>query len=200
MSSRTVLLLLLSLILVSCMPQYTLVSPGEHKVGNMSVRTGTSWNQAPTVHTGRIEGIVWTANGMALDRLMFFSGIEDGKGLFKGATAKEPLPVFKSDMLPFEVMELVVDSLTRLLGRESVVVEADNLTPKQYGENQGFSFDISYVNAEGLSSKGMAAAAVVDNKLYLIMFSATSVHYFDQYAAEAEAIMSSAEFGAGTGK
>jgi len=195
MMVRLILLMATVLMLNACMPQYILVSPGPQQAGAISVNTNTAWNKAPSAHASHIEGTVWTADGMLLDRLIFFSGIEDGKSLFKGRSSKEPLAVYRNDMLPHEIMELVVDSLTKFMGSSSAVIEAGGLAPKMYGETQGFSFDLAYTDANGLSSKGMVGAAIKDEKLYLILFSATELHYYNKYVTEVESIMSSARFG-----
>jgi hypothetical protein len=195
---RLLLVLIIVLLVSACVPQYTLVSPGPQQVGAISVNTNNSWNQAPATHTSLINGVVWTADGMPLDRLIFFSGIEEGGSLFKGRNSKEPLPVFRNDMLPHEIMEMVVDSLTKFMGQQSVIMEAENLAPRMYGDTQGFRFDLSYTNADGLSSKGMVAAVIKERKLYLILFSAAELHYYGKYAGEVESIMSSANFGKGS--
>jgi hypothetical protein len=62
------------------------------------------------------------------------------------------------------------------------------------GGEDGFRFDFSYVSEEGLNYNGIAAGAVRDDKLYLVMYIGTTLHYFEKYIEEVDYILKSIEF------
>ena len=68
---------------------------------------------------------------------------------------------------------------------------ADNLKLQKFGPFDGFNFDITLVNEEGLSYKGLASGAVIKDELCLMFFLATELYFYDNYYDEFQNIISS---------
>jgi len=168
---------------------YTLVKPKRHEIaGTYSVETRIAWNKASS---GPIE--LWTVDGPRLESIQFWKGLKDGKPLFepkRGANKKPPPPAFAAAMTANDVMELVVDSLSRA---GAAKINASNLRPFDFGSEPGFRFDLAGVNKDGLEINGLASGAIIDKKLYLVLYSGARANYLPKYRKEAEHIMGSIE-------
>lgn len=187
-------LLVISLILlVSGCANYTLIEPGEHQVKDMVVSPNLAWNKTSSMLSPGKKAEMWTADGSLLNRVIFFSAIQDGDTLFKTLSKSNPQPQFKGDMLPNEVMELTESALTKQLGEGNVIVRTENLKPAMFAGEPGFRFEVIYKTSSGLSYSGNVSGTVKDNLLYMILYSATTLHYYDKYLAEVEHIFETAK-------
>lgn len=142
-------------------------------LGNgVSVVPTTAWAR---IHAPGMDPIL-TIDGVGLDELHFYTGIAAGKPIFSvaGVSSKEQ-GVYAADMLPNDVMDLLVANLTKS-GNDNV--HASNLTPTKFGSVDGFRFDLSYVTANGLDMRGEVLAAQRDHKLDLLLYSAPDEYYF----------------------
>lgn len=102
-------------------------------------------------------------------------------------------PRFDADMRPSEVMELVVDSLSRA---GAVEVEASGLRAAAFGATSGYRFELTLQITEGLIKRGLAIGAIGtidDAELQLIVYLAAGLYYYDKYRDEAESIFASVE-------
>ena len=184
MTMKRWLCVALVLLLPGC-AAYSLVPPGSHSVKGISVTAETSWNKAPTA-SGRT---IWTANGLSLDSVTFFEGIQNEKPLYN-LSKKAELPVFRSDMLPNEIVEVFESTVAKMVN--STVHNTANLRPADFGGVTGFQFDYSYIGGDNVPRKGMAAGAVRDGKLYMIAYEGAATHYYDLHKAEAERMIAGA--------
>jgi len=192
MKNRMLLVGLLGvLFIVSGCAYYSLVETGKQvQVGQgLAVESDIAWNKA----TWR-GAVTWTVDGPSLQQLIFLTGIDDGKPLFTPARQgqnSEKMPKFRSGMTSLEI----VDLLEATLVRENVhQFEKQNIQPVTFGGRDGFRFDFSYVSSGGLNYNGIATGAVKDDKLYLIMYLGTSMHYYEKYVEQVEQIINSVEF------
>ena len=131
-------------------------------------------------------------NGTSLEALYFADGIEDGEPFFErgfGQTEK-PLPLFRSSMTANEAMEFIVDTLAISGAGE---VRITGLRPKNFGAHPGFRFGLVYIEVSGLDARGMVHGAVIDGKLYVMIFLAPAEHYFDTYSGYVERMIDSLE-------
>lgn len=177
--------LTLPLLLLAGCGGYGMVAPGQVSLGAMSVEPVSAWNKPGGKTGGRV---VWTQQGIYLDRITFIDGIRDGKPLFAFGKRAE-FGLFRAAMLPNEVMELTESSLAKL--HNSALVETGGLRPAPFGGAPGFRFDYHYVSAMDVPMKGLAAGAVVEGRLYLILYEAPETHYFEAGLPEAEAVIQS---------
>jgi hypothetical protein len=153
--------------------------------GELKLLPKTQWNVSDNHHS-----LLWTKHGPFLDRLDVFAGIEEGDELVS-IWGKENPHVFKKDMTALEIVELYKDSLTFSGG---INVEMNDVEPATVASQKGFAFTFSFRTADGLKKKGMARGTVHNEQLYLMAFTAPSLHYFDLVREDAVALMDSAHF------
>ncbi len=194
MNCRRITALLLILMLTACATPYSLVEPGEATIGGMKVTADGAWNSASAMQAPYAQKYsqVWTQDGLLLDRLMIFGGVSDGEALFKIASKDAALPVFRSDMLPNEVAELVESSIVKILGEGEVAVSTSKLRPQLFADQRGAMFDLSAKLSDGPGYSGMAGGFVASDKLYLVIFLGAEPYYNEKHRDVAEAIIKSA--------
>ena len=120
--------------------------------------------------------------------MQFVNGIDDNESVYKGSAKAYEKLIFKKSMIPSEIVDIVIDSLTAVDNRK---IETKNLKPAQFGSHPGFRFELSYVNKEGLEYDGLVIGSVIAGKLYLISYMGTRAHYFPKYKTEVERIIQS---------
>ena len=181
---RFAIFVVLSVLLNAC-AQITLVEPKRQKIGGaFSVEPQIAWNRIPA---DKIE--VWTVDGVGLQAVRFFKGIKDQETLFKSEEDAK-LPVFRADMTPSDVMELVVDTLSRSGASQ---VEARGLRPADLGDAPGFRFEFAFLDADGLEGDGLASGAVIDNRLFMILYTGSRIHYFPKHKDHVDKLLQSVE-------
>jgi hypothetical protein len=177
------------LITLAACTHYSLVEAKKQKIGGAyTVDAQIAWNKHAE---GKVE--TWTVNGPGLEVLYFIKGLDDGDALFirPRGTAKEiEFPAYRAGMTASEVMEFVVDSLGRTGAAD---LEAQGLQPAQFGPVPGFRFELSYATANGLEMSGLAAGAVIEDELHLILYTGARVHYFPKYRNDVERLLGSIE-------
>jgi hypothetical protein len=177
-----------TLFAAGCAANYTAIDAAKPvTIGdNVSVIPQIAWAQAPRPG---VSGTVWTADGVALDALMFFPGVAPGQPLIQiSGVDQKDLHVYRTDMVPDDVMELLTSNFGKLGYQQ---IRTSNLRPAPFGQTQGFRFDITFSTQEGLAMKGMAIAAQRGGKLDLIIFMAPGEYYFGRYSDTVERIFSS---------
>ncbi len=169
--------------------QYSLVEAKTQNIGGAyTVEAQIDWNKHAE---GKVE--TWTADGPGLEALRFFKGLDDGDALFirPVGTAKEiRFPAYRAGMTASEVMEFVVESLGRA---GAANLEARGLQPAQFGAVPGFRFELTFATAQGLEMSGLAAGAVIEDKLHLILYTGARIHYFPKYREDVERLLGSIE-------
>jgi hypothetical protein len=155
----------------------------------MVVRPKAGWNKSTARPSNRSER--WTRDGLSLNELTFFAGVNDGETLyFMPYGAQQELPKFRSAMLPTELVELFESSNRIVL--QSSVFKVESVEPARLGNYNAVRFAYSYAaQDEGLTRKGEGVAAIVGGKLYLVNFIAPAIHYFDRDIDEIRQLVSS---------
>ena len=186
------------LALGGCVTGYTLVAPGTVDLGALQVEADSPWNKAPGQFSTftRKDAQVWTKDGLLLDRLIIIPGVPDGETIVYNPQEDAALPVFRADMLPNEIEELVESSIVKLFGEGQVSVSTSGLRPHRYGAERGVLFDIDVAVSDGPDYKGLAGSFIVDGSLYLMMYFGADPFYFDKHLAEAEAVITGARLAA----
>lgn len=176
-------LILAALLLAACATTFSVVEPGRIAVTDLySVQPSIKWSSVKVDN-----GQVWTVDGFALQALRFVGGVKDGGVYFEAPDKKRKIP-FRADMTETEIAEMVVDEFS-LSGAKNV--ELQSLRPQKFGTIDGFGFDIDYVTGDGVEAHALVVGTVHDSTLYLILYTGTSLHYFDRYADEAKSIIDS---------
>ena len=181
-------LLLLNLLLGGCI-QYTLVPAGEVTVNTIKTQTSLDWNKSP-FKLGP-STTVWTADGELLNQVIFVHGVKDGGTLFNSTSKDVVMPKFSNNILPHEIEDLIITSLTNLYSGQ-ITIETSNLKPVKFGEASGIEFELHYYSVGGLSTKGKVKATISDGTLFAIIFTAADLHYFDKYQSEVNALFEAA--------
>lgn len=191
MKNRLLLLVLAGVVfIVAGCAHYSLVESGNRvDVGQgLWVESDVAWSRA------KYRGAVtWTVDGPGLQQLFFFPGVDDGNPLLKPVAGNDSkaMPAYRVGMTFLEVMDL----LEATMARENVhKFEKQNMHPVTFGGEDGFRFDFSYVSEAGLDYQGTATGAVKNNKLYLVVYVGTILHYYEKYSAEVDRIIKSIEF------
>ena len=174
--------------------KYVLVTPGVVAIDDLAVQAGTGWNQAPAVATpsARKTAATWTKDGLLLDRFSIIPGVPDGESLLIVKDKSAALPVFRADMLPNEIEELVESTIVKVFGESQAVVNTANLRPYRYGDNAGVMFDLEATVTDSPRYSGIVGAFIANEKLYIMFFLGAQPHYYDKHLAEAESIIRSA--------
>lgn len=180
------------MLLVAGCGGYSLVPPQTTLVASaFNVTPKYAWNKQPDT-PGLEHAEIWTQDGPALNRVIYFGGIKDGEAMIKtpsGAEAKAPK--FKSSMLPQEVVEFVEKSYR--VQTSSPAFTVTSLKPITFSGQPGFSFDFDFTTKDEVRRKGRAAGAIKNGSLYLIIYEGAAVYYFNRNLPEVDQIISSAQ-------
>jgi hypothetical protein len=158
--------------------------------GTMQVKPASNWNRSSMRPSRRSEA--WTRDGINLNELTFFGGIEDGEPILRqGWASSEKLPRFKKDMLPTDIAELF--EATNRIVLQSSLFKLGKVESAKLGSHDGVRFGYSYAaQEEDIERRGEATASVVDGRLYIVNYVAPSLHYFDAYLPEVRKMTASA--------
>jgi len=173
---------------------YSLVSAGPVAVQTLIVDVDSGWNRAPFHHTrsARENTETWTKDGMLLDRLVIIPGVPDGQAILRAQSDSAALPLFRADMLPNELEELVESSMLKLFGEGQAAISTENLRPHRFGANMGVMFDLSASVTDSPAYRGFTGAFIADDKLYMMYFLGAVPYYFDKHKNEAADLIESA--------
>ncbi len=173
---------------------YSLIRVKEVRVGNNSVAVTPprEWNRQSTSLFDDISTVEdWTQNGPYLDTISFVTGMKDGKAVVRQRSRDDrQVPKFRSNMTAPEIASMI-ESLFRVRGG-TVDFKTLSLTPRPFLGASGFQYDYEHLDGDEVRRKGRAVGAVIDGRLYLILFDATRSHYYGASLPDYEAIVRSA--------
>ena len=170
--------------LTGCGGTYSLVEPQTTSIDDhYTVHPQIIWS---SLRKGKVE--TWTVDGPSLQTLHFVKGLEHGDQLV-GGSSNNNHPEFKHDMTVLEIQEFVVDNFSR---RGYAQVKEKSLRPQKFGEVEGFWFDMTYVDPNGLDGQATVAGAVVKKQLHLIIYSGIA-HYFSKHKDHVDRLIESIE-------
>jgi len=95
---------------------------------------------------------------------------------------------FRKTMTPSELAELLADAQTSA-GAQHVTVT--NLGPHQFGSAPGFRCELAFTNKGGLAKQGLAAGAIINDRLYVVLYTGAKLHYYEAYRADVEKMIQS---------
>lgn len=200
---NTILMLLAASLLTACSSVggegfgyggYSLVNVKEIRVGDdsLAVTPPRQWNKISARLFTDIRDVEdWTQNGPYLDGISFVTGLKDGKALvYQRSRDDRQVPKFRSNMTPPEIAAMV-ESLFRVRGG-AIDFSMTSLTPRPFLGTNGFQYDFEHLDGDEVRRKGRAVGAIVDGKLYMILYDAARMHYFNASLPDFEAIVASA--------
>lgn len=194
---RISLAALLVLSVAAC-ARYSMVPPQRTPVkSSFTVEPEQAWNKINLQFGASASHPVeaWTADGDKLNMILFFAGIADGQTLMpppRDDDKAKKLPVFRSGMSANEVKDVLEATLGQFMN--SALVETRNLRPAAFGGHDGYRFDFSLVGKDEVDRQGIAAGAVVDGKLYSVVFMGTRLYHYGLRLQDVEHIVSSVQF------
>jgi hypothetical protein len=174
---------------------YTLVRSKPTNVGNGSVTVvpPRPWNkQRRFFFFDSVRWVEdWTLNGPYLDGITFVTALPSGQYLIRQRKSDErQVPKFRSDMTAPEVAAML-ETAFRVRGG-AVDFRTLGLQPRQFLGYPGFQFDFEHLDNDELWRKGRAVGAVVDGRLYLILFDETRSHYYGNALPDFEVMANNA--------
>ena len=173
---------------------YSLIRPKEVRVGDnsMAVTPLREWNKiSARIFTDIRDVEDWTQNGPYLDGISFVTGLKDGKALvYQRSQDDRQVPKFRSNMTAPEIAA-ILESLFRVRGG-AIEYKVTALAPRPFLGVSGFQYDYEHLDSDEVRRNGRAVGAVVDGKLYLILFDAARSHYYNALLPDFEAIVQSA--------
>jgi hypothetical protein len=169
------------------------VEPGAQPIGDgMTVSKTKAWVQIVQPYAPKGPDQVWTLDGIGLNALMLYGGAKDGDILIKvkGDDKVQP-PKFASGMDGLELQELIGTTVSRALAG-GIAVDMLSLTPATFMGAPGFATEFAFPTTDGLEMRGYASGANIGGDLYLLIFVAPRIHYYEKDVAEVRAIAASA--------
>jgi len=175
---------------------YSLARPARTiKVGNgaMTVVSPREWNRTTRNGFADIRYVEdWTLNGPNLDGISFVTALPDNRRIIRQEyKADRQVPKFRSVMTAPEIAALM-ESLYRIEGG-TTDWRTLNLAPRPFLGANGFQFDFEHLDSDELWRKGRAVGAVIDGRLYMILFDAARSHYYQAALPDFEAMVASAQ-------
>lgn len=173
---------------------FSIVRVKEVRVGDnsMAVTPPREWNKISARLFTDIRDVEdWTQNGPYLDGISFVTGLKDGQALvYQRSRDDRQVPKFRSNMTPPEVAAMI-ESLFRVRG-SAVDFKTTALSPRNFMGYSGFQYDFEHLDGDEVRRKGRAVGAVIDGRLYLILFDAARSHYYGALLPDFEAVVNSA--------
>lgn len=166
------------------------VETGERALGErMSVNIEGPWNRLNTPNAGPAQ--TWTMEGLAVDRLLLYTGLKDGEPIHArgqgGPNAK--VFAFKSTMQPAEIVELFEGMLTRDGSRFRMT----RLEPATFGGLKGFRFEYALTRKlDNVQLSGLGYGAISKNEMFAIVYMAPRLTFFARHKDRVESIARSA--------
>jgi hypothetical protein len=177
---------------VAACQHYSLVPKEKQTIGGTySVDPQIEWS-----HASELGLDVWTVDGPILQAVRFMSGVKDGQALFQlppqpgSEEAEKTMPLFRSDFSRSETVDFILASLERFGAAQP---KASNIRPGDFGSAEGIRFEFTFLMENGLEADGIAAAAQIDEELYVILYTGAREYYFPKYKAEVERMIDSIE-------
>lgn len=171
----------------------SLVRPQPRSVarGSMVVTPTIEWNRLPRGQYDIPYEENWTLNGPVLDGLSFIGGLPSNRPIvYQRRRDDRRVPDFRADMTPQEIADMIESFF--LIRGGSVEFNTTGLKPRTFLGQPGFQFDYNHLGGNEVERSGRAVGAIVNNRLYLILFDAARLHYFPTGVQEFERIVESA--------
>ncbi len=173
---------------------YSLVRVKEVRVGDdsMAVTPPREWNKIAASLFVDIHAVEdWTQNGPYLDGISFVTGLKDGKSLvYQRSRDDRQVPKFRSNMTPPDIAAMIESMFRVRAGTVDFKMLA--LAPRTFMGFNGFQLDYEHLDSDEVRRKGRAVGAIIDGRLYLILFDAARSHYYNALLPDFEAIVNSA--------
>lgn len=185
---RQIISTLATLLLAACASFFTATGTGQVTIKDrITITTTTPWNRYDASATDFSE--MWTADGLPLDNLWFYTGIPDGEPLKRTYESRQKkLPKFQTSMTPTEVVEMIESYMTA----DGSTFKLERLTPTPLAGSAGFRFDFRALRkTDEVDLRGVGFATIHREKLYMMIYTAPATYYFQKNLTQVEAMAAS---------
>ena len=155
--------------------QYTAIDNSPQQIKGITVTPSNEWNKVPSAHS--FGGApTWTQDGVSLNTISFLSNIKDGEAIVR-VTKNDEYPVFRADMLPTELVELIETTIVKV--SQGRILSSGQLQPRTIDSNMGFEYTFEYVAQDDLPRKVYVVAVIKNEQMHAILYQAARLHYYD---------------------
>lgn len=166
----------------------SLVGPGPRTgiaKSRLAATPAGEWNKLSLREGKNVE--VWTLDGDALNKVMFFGGIPAGQPLLRERDKKNsPLPKVAANMLVTDIPTLLETTYRSQFAVNQMTI--DTQVPAVLDGHKGIRFTYSFTRDDEVRRKGEAIGAMVNGQLYLVSYEAPEIYFFDKDVAEFRAL------------
>ncbi|MDF2496212.1 hypothetical protein [Sphingomonas sp.] len=156
----------------------------------LTVTPSRDWNKLGVSPGKKTE--TWTLDGEELNDVTFFAGIEPGKPLVREVSKKrKPLPKFTEGTLLLEVPELLEG--TYRAAKDLATFTISGSQPDRFLGSDGIRFTFDYVDNDALPRRGEGRAALINGLLYMAVFDAPRLNYYDRTLSDFRTLTDSAK-------
>lgn len=158
-----------------------LISPGPRAgiaKSKLSATPDGEWNRLSRKDGKNVE--LWTLDGDSLNKVSFFGGVPVGEPLLREIDKKNrPLPRVSANMLITDIPALLE---TTYRSQYSVnQMEIVDQEPALLAGKKGIRFTYAFTRADDeVQRKGEGIGAMVNGQLYLVIYEAPKLYYFDK--------------------
>lgn len=164
-------------------------TPAAVASSKLSVVPSAGWNRWSKKPVKQSE--LWSFDGPLLNQIEFYGGLTNGQPFARERNKKrEPLAKFTPAMKATEIAEAFEQTIRVTQGAPDFAI--DQIEPVTFAGANGFRFAYHFTTGE-LVRKGEARGAIIGGKLFMIVYSAPALHYFDAHLAAAHGVMDSAK-------
>ncbi len=156
----------------------------------LTVTPSRDWNKLGISPGKKTE--TWTLDGEELNDVTFFAGIEPGKPLVREVSKKrKPLPKFTEGTLLLEIPELLEG--TYRAAKDLATFTISGSQPDRFLGSDGIRFSFDYVDNDALPRRGEGRAALINGLLYMAVFDAPRLNYYDRTLRDFRTLTDSAK-------
>jgi len=188
---RRILAAVLFLLLLAGCASVAKVESGERTVGARLVLVlEGAWNHVSAPGMGPAQ--VWTMEGLPVDQLLIYSGIQDGQAVHAGGGgAQQKSFAFRAGMQPDEIVAMFEGMLTR----DGSSFKLMKLEPAAFGGN-GFRFEYTLTRrVDHVQLSGIGYGTVSKDELFALLYAAPRIEFFPRHRARVEGIARSVKIG-----
>ena len=181
-----VLFLIVSFLLLEACSVYSMVPPGETRLGVLKVHTSENWSQ---VTEGDV--VAWTKDGLYLNNVVL-DKVSSGKHIAGAKLTEENQGFVYRPGEPLEdTLELFIDSLS---AAGLFNVELDDFEPLAVDGFPAVRFHYHYDTEDNLTYRAKGLLVERQDELHRLRCIAPGEHYYPKLEAEFERIVSSVTF------
>ncbi|QCB38966.1 hypothetical protein E5554_14730 [Sphingobium sp. PAMC28499] len=158
-----------------------LISPGPRAgiaKSRLSATPDGEWNRLSRKDGKNVE--LWTLDGDSLNKVSFFGGVPVGEPLLRENDKKNrPLPRVTANMLITDIPALLETTYRSQFSVNQM--EIADQEPALLAGNKGIRFTYAFTRADDeVQRKGEGIGAIVNGQLYLVIYEAPKLYYFDK--------------------